>query len=111
MDPHSRDPQSSETFTRFLRQLEFFKHVDYSALRTILAASRQFTVKKGSTVFVEDEVARTGFVLVEGRLRLYSTGNTFFEPRRRARLPRRQRADRRDGQVRDGDRGDRSFAD
>jgi CRP-like cAMP-binding protein len=80
MDPHSRDAQPSETFTRFLRQLEFFKHVDYSALRTILAASRQFTVKKGRAVFVEDEVARSGFVLVEGRLQLYSlaTGLSSF---------------------------------
>ncbi len=77
MDPHSRDAQPSETFTRLVRQLEFFRHVDYSALRTILAASRQYTVKKGREVFAEDEAARTGFVLVEGRVRLFSLATGF----------------------------------
>jgi len=72
MDPISRDGQATESTTRLLRQIEFFKNVDYSALRTMLSASRQVTLRRGRALFAEHERASSGFFLMEGHLQLSS---------------------------------------
>lgn len=72
MDTFSRDGPASENTARLLRRLEFFQKIDFSALRTILSASRQFTLKRGRALFAENERANAGYVLLDGMIHLSS---------------------------------------
>ncbi|MGO9743834.1 MAG: cyclic nucleotide-binding domain-containing protein [Roseiarcus sp.] len=72
MDPFSRDRPRGDEHVELLRQLEFFRSVDHSALHTLVGASRPVSLRRGRALFAEGEPARSGFALVEGRLRLDS---------------------------------------
>ena len=60
----------SDRRLKLLRQTALFHGFPYGALRELLSASRLQSVRKSRQLFAENEKAASGFVLVDGVLRL-----------------------------------------
>jgi CRP-like cAMP-binding protein len=69
----------NERCVALLRRTELFGSFEYAALRTLLTASRLIGVKKSRPLFAENEVALSGFLLIDGGLS-YAPGGADQEP-------------------------------